>query len=150
MTIDLDKVSFSSAHNAYKNDDQVYSGTITLPTSLLASASSTTTSTFSVATPPVFSEFYAQFTEVLDLLQYAVGTYGNPQWYSIDFAATGDIGIWVTAPGPFQSVITANLIPVINGTSISVQATITNPYSTNITLGALSIPFRFVTYSLAN
>lgn len=148
--VDLTKAILVSDYNAYKNDSVVHIGSITLPTSLTAGQSSLTTMTVGLDIAPNFSQFFAKFTEAFNLTQFSNGIYGNPQWYPIDAAASGACGVWVTAPGPEQSVLTANINPVIIGNTIQVQALIFNPYNTTITLGPLTVPFAFTQYSLAN
>jgi hypothetical protein len=150
MSINLDKVILASPYNSFKNDSVIHTGSITLPTSLTAGQISTTSVDVPLDVSPVFSEFLAYFTEALDLTTYANGTYGNPQWYPGILSASGGVGVWVTAPGGNQGVLTAIVNPIIVGNKITVQAVITNPYSNGITLGALTVPFAFTQYSLAN
>lgn len=150
MSANLDNAILVSTYNAYKNDSFVHKGTITFPTSLTAGAYGIVTVPISLSISPQFSEFSAYFTETLDLTSYANGVYGNPQWYPAVLAASGGVGVWVTAPSGNQGVLTANILPIIDGNSITVQAIVNNPYSNSITLAPLSVPFAFTQYSLAN
>lgn len=150
MSVDLDKVDFASPYNAYKNDGEVYTGTIAFPLSLTANQNGIVNVTIPFQEPPTFSEFYAFFTEELDLTLFPNGTYGNPQWYSIDFSAGGGLGVWVTAPTIHQGVVHGYILPIISGNTITVQAFLPNTYSSTTTFAPLVVPFAFVSYSLAN
>jgi hypothetical protein len=147
--VDLTKAVLVSDYNAYKNDSIVHTGSITLPTTLTAGQNSLTTVTVSLDIAPNFSQFFAYFTEYLDLTTYPNGVYGDPHWYPVDAASSGACGVWVTAPaGNVGSPLTVNINPVIVGTTIQVQAVIFNPYSNSVTLAPLTVPFAFTQYSL--
>ena len=149
MSVDLDKAILVSSHNSFKNDSVVHTGSITFPSSLTAGQSSTTSVVVPLDVSPQFSEFFAYFTEALDLTTYSNGTYGNPQWYPTVVSASGGVGIWVTSPSGNAGVLTGLVLPVINGNQITVEAIVFNPYSNGVTLAPLTINFAFTQYSLA-
>lgn len=150
MSVNLDNVQWASNYNAFKNDNNVYTGTIIMPSSLPATGQSVTTKNFALSSAPTFSSFFAQYTEQLDLIQLPNGTYANQQWYPLEVGALFNVGVWVTAPSAQQGVISGAIYPSINGTTLTVQTVLNNPYNVGITLGPLTIPFAFCTFSLAN
>jgi hypothetical protein len=145
MSVDLSKVVLATSANSFKNDDQIYTGSINFPTSLLASQLSVTTVTVNLSEVPNFSKFYAYFKEYLDA---TVG--GAAQWYPANVGGQWSVGIYVSAPSGYAGWINCAIYPVIEAGVIYVTAAVFNPYSVNITLTALNVPFAFVIYSLAN
>ena len=146
MSADLSKLIFSSSANTFKNDNAVYLGSISFPTSVLASSTASTTTTVTLPESPVFSKFFAFYKEYYDA---RLGT-GSAQWYSSSMPGLGGIPVDITAPSAQAGWINAWLYPVINGRILTVTALISNPYALNITVAALSVPFAFVEYTLAN
>jgi hypothetical protein len=143
--INLDDVIFSSVNNSFKNDGDLYTGSINFPTSLTAGQLSITTTAVALGELPQFSKFYAYFQEFLD------ATIGNPaQWYPCNVGGQFSVGIDVTAPGPEAGWITAGIYPVILGDEVLVTAAVFNPYNVTVTLAALNVPFAFIEYTLAN
>lgn len=150
MSVDLDKVIFSSSYNAFKNDSILTEGSIAFPTTLTSGQAAIVNIVLTLPEAPVFSEFISYFTELFDLSTFPNGTYGNPQWYPGVLSASNFIGVWVTAPAPRKGILQALINPIINGTTLTVQALVVNPYTDILTLAPLSIPFALTSYTLAN
>jgi hypothetical protein len=145
MSVDLSKVILATPYNAFKNDGDLYTGSINFPTSLTAGQLSVTTVPTTLGELPQFSKFYAYFQEFLD------ATVGNPQqWYPAGVGGQWGVGIHVSAPAPNVGWLNAAIYPVILGNTILVTAQVFNPYSNTVTLNALNVPFAFVEYTLAN
>lgn len=152
MTADLSKLVLYTPDNAFKNVNS-YSGTVALPTTLAAGTLSTTTSVVNLTVAPIFTEYFAQFLEIAQ----AIDTYGTAagttplRWYSGNVAGGGfNIGIHVNAPAPRVGWLGASLYPVINGTTVIMTAQVFNPYVDIITFDAITVPFVFIEYELAN
>ena len=141
---DITKLTLYTPDNAFKNVTK-YSGSVTFPTSVLASATITITSSFTLTTPPVFTAFFAQFLELSDALGPSSQ---GVQWYPANIA-NQDIAINVTAPAPDVGYINCSVYPIINGTNVTVTGYFHNPYAANLTLTALTVPFVFIDYALA-
>lgn len=155
MGIDLSKVQLASDYNAFKNDDVLYSGTYNFPTTLTPGFSYISPQTFNIGTVPQFMKFFAYFIHFADepfVLGPPAGV-PNPaylRWYESS-AAFYNIGLNVTGPsGNVGAPLNAALWYTINGTNVTVQGWVFNPYSNNITVSAVNVPFVFVEYSLAN
>lgn len=142
--MDITKLTLYTPDNAFKNVNK-YSGSIIFPTSVLANAAITVTSSFTLTTAPVFTAFFAQFLELSDAL--GPSSQGI-QWYSGNVASQ-DIGINVTAPGGDAGYINCSIYPIINGNTLTVTGYFHNPYAATITLAALTVPFVFMDYALA-
>lgn len=143
--MDITKLTLYTPDNSFKNDNK-YSGSITFPTSLVSGATATVTSVFTMPTAPVFTAFFAQFLELSDAI--GPGSQGV-QWYPANIASQG-VAIHVTAPAPDAGFVNCSVYPVINGTTLTVTGYFHNPYAATITLAALTVPFVFIDYSLAN
>jgi hypothetical protein len=150
MSVDLDLVEFSSSYNSFKNNDILTSGQIVFPTVVTASAVGMATVTLTLSTSPVFSEFLSYFTEFLDLGDYVSPNYGNPKWHPGIIASSGGVGLWVTAPAIHAGLTYGLINVIINGTTMTVEARVPNPYSVDITLAPLTVPFALTSYTLAN
>lgn len=142
--MDITKLSLYTPDNAFKNVNK-YSGSVIFPTSVLASATVTVTSNFTLTTSPVFTAFFAQFLELSDALGPSSQ---GVQWYPANIA-NQDIGINVTAPGGLTGYINCSVYPIIVGSTLTVTGYFHNPYASNITLAALTVPFVFIDYALA-
>lgn len=149
-TFDLNKAQFASTANSFKNDGQIYTGTIDFVTSIPASSFQTVSQTTTLSSSPVFSMLYGYYQEYIDTFQqyYSGSGYNAAQWY--DGNVDNKVGFLVTAPlanaGPLEGLI----YPVINGNQVTVTAIVNNPYGSTITLQALSIPWAFIEYTLTN
>lgn len=144
MASDISKLILYTPDNAYKNIS-VYSGTIHFPTSLSSGQQLTVTSTFTLGAAPSLSKLFAYFTEVAD----AIYSYRGSEWYPGEVASF-NIGIYVSAPSGNVGWLNCGVYPVINGNTVTVTGAVANPYSNSITLNALSVPFVFIDYELAN
>ena len=143
--MNLDNVILATAYNSFKNDGFNYTGSISFPTSLTSNQLSITTTPVSLGELPQFSKFYAFFKEYLD------ATVGNAaEWYPCNVGGQFGVGIDVTAPGGEAGWIQASVYPVITGDTVLVTAAVFNPYNVTITLAALTVPFAFIEYTLAN
>jgi hypothetical protein len=145
MGVDLSKVQFASTYNAFKNNNTLYTGSISFPTSLTSGQQSITTQAVPISVSPQFSKFYANFWEVVD----RISSTSSAQWYEAPISAYS-VGIQVTAPAPNVGVINCGVYPVLIGNQMLVTAQVNNPYSNGITLGALTVPYAFIEYTLAN
>jgi len=150
-TYDLNKVQFASQANSFKNDGQIYTGSIVFATSIPSGSFAQASTTFTLdSSSPQFSMLYANFQEYTDTVQqYFVGSgYNTAQWY--DGNVNNKIGFVVTAPaaqaGPLEGII----YPLINGNQVTVVAIVNNPYAVSITLQALTIPYAFIEYTMSN
>lgn len=150
IPFDLTKVDYTSMANSFKNDNFIYTGTMTFPTSIASGSFVTVTQSFDIGESPQFSMLYAYFQEYLDTSEeYFGGVSFRPQeWYSISI--NSKVGMLVTAPAPQAGPLDAIIYPVINGTTVTVTGLVNNPYSVGITLEALEVPWAFVIYTLAN
>lgn len=148
-SFDLSKVQFTSVANSFKNDAQIYKGSITLSASIPGSSFLTASTTFTLASSPQFSILYAFFQEFTDASQqYFVGSGYNPaEWYQTSVDTR--LGVIVTT-SPFQGPIDGLIYPVINGNQVTVTALVNNPYSSTIAYTPLTIPFAFFYYTLSN
>lgn len=146
MSIDLSKVQLATTYNSYKNDGFNYTGSINFPTSLLANQLSLTTTTVSLGEFPQFSKFFAFYNTAND----AIAGRSNPQWYDANSSGQFQVGIHVSSPPAQVGWISCGIYPVILGQSILVTAAVQNPYSVNITLDPLNVPYSFIEYTLAN
>lgn len=143
--INLDNVIFSSENNSFKNDGDIYTGSISFPTSLTSGQLSVTTTAVNLGEVVQFSKFYAYFQEYLD------ATVGNlPQWYPANVGGQFSVGIYVNSPSPNAGWINCGIYPVIFGDQILVTAAVQNPYSNSISLNSLNVPFAFIEYTLAD
>lgn len=142
---DLSDLIFYSPDNAFKNVNS-YPGSITFPTSVLAGATATVTSVITLTDTPVFTNFFTNFLQITD----AEFSTGSAQWYTSNESGGDDIGIHVTAPAPDVGWLNASVYPVIDGNTVTVTGTVFNPFSGTVTLTALTVPFVFVEYTLAN
>lgn len=145
MATDPEKLILLGNLNSLKNED-TYTDTLTFPTTIGASATATETSTIVLNDNPVFTQFSAKFLEFID----AEAGLGTAEWYSQNVSGNLGVAVHVTAPSGNVGYIKANVVPVINSNVVTVTGTIVNPYSNSITIAALSIPFSFVEYTLAN
>ena len=145
MALDLTKLILYSPDNALKNVNK-YSGTIVMPTSLTANQISTTTVTFAMSDAPVFNELFCFYKDIVD----AIYTTGSAQWYSSNNAGHASAGVHVNAPAGNVGYLSFFIVPTINGSNLSINAILINPYSNGVTLDPLSIPFNFIEYTLAN
>lgn len=144
MSADLTKLALYSNANAFKNDDMAYTGSITFPTSVAASTTAATTSSFTLGSSPQFTKFFANFQELTDAQLLG----GAAQWYPAN-VAYGNVGIY-TPTSPFAGWLGAYLYAVINGTTVTIRAEVHNPYSSTVTFNTLTVPFAFIEYTLAN
>jgi len=144
--IDYSKLQYHSSLAGYKNDGKLYTDSITLPTSMTASQQLITSSSpITIATSPEFCLFFAKFQDFTDLT-FGVGA---AQWYPTFVGATNNGGCTITAPSGSAGPLNFSINPVINGTTVTVEVLINNPYSNSITIAAQTIPFAFAEYSLA-
>lgn len=141
----LSDLVFYSPDNAFKNVNS-YPGSITFPTSVTAGATATVTSVINLTDTPVFTNFFTNFLQITDA---EFGT-GSAQWYTSNESGGFDVAVQVTAPPIHVGYIGAAIYPVIDGNVVTVTGVIPNPYSDNLTLTALTVPFVFVEYTLAN
>jgi len=149
-TYDLSKVQFTSEANSFKNDSNIYTGTINFVTSIPAGSFQTVSQTVTLDSSPQFSQLYAYFQEFADATQqYFFGSgYNTAQWYQSNIDTK--LGVVVTAPAFDAGVLDGVVYPVINGNQVTVTAIVNNPYSSTITLQALSIPWAFIEYTMTN
>lgn len=147
---DLNNVQFSSEANSFKNDSIVYTGTLTLPTSVPAGSTGIAFANFTLSAVPQFSQLYAFFQELTDGIQQdTVGSgYNTAQWY--DGSLNNKLAVRVTAPVGSTGVFGGLVYPIINGTQVQVQAIYSNSASSTVTLAPLTIPFAFIEYTLTN
>lgn len=146
MSIDYTKVDYHSDLAGFKNDGVLYTGTIDIPTSLTAGEKKIVSATpITIATSPEFCMFFAKFQDYTDLTFSGTGA----QWYPGFVGATANVGCTVTAPVGSAGPLNISINPVINGTTVTVQVWVNNPYSNSITIAAQSIPWAFVEFSLA-
>lgn len=152
MTVDLSKVELATTYNSYKNDNAVYTGSFTTPTTLTSQQQYLATQSVTLATLPQFSKFYANFQEWADMFEQFSGNldFNGPEWYPCNVGGYENIGLTVTAPVAQKSVIQASVYPVILAGTLIPTLYINNPYSVTITLTAVTIQWAFVVYSLAN
>lgn len=145
MSVDLSKLILHSGFNAFKNDGNVYIGSISFPASMTTGQFYTTTVSFTISSSPQFTRFFAFFRETVDATLLG----GGAQWYPGN-VAVGSVGVHVNAPAPNVGYLNGAVYPIINGNTVTVKAELKNPYGNSITLDALSVPFAFIEYTLAN
>lgn len=148
MTVDLTKLILDTPYNSFKNVNK-YLGTLSFATSVLAGATLAPTTNIILTDTPVFTAFYCNFLENID----ATFGVGSAQWYNIGAASAvnPNIGILITGPAPHVNEWSGcTVYPVINGNTLTVTGNFHNPYAVNLTLQALSVPFVFIEYTLAN
>lgn len=146
---DLSKVQFSSEANSFKNDGDIYKGTINFVTSIPSGSFQTVSQTTDLAETPQFSILFGYYQEYTDAFQqYNGGSYNTAQWY--DANVNNKIGFIVTSPAPSAGPLDGLLYPVINGNQVTVVVIVNNPYGSTITLQAKSIPWAFVSYTMTN
>jgi hypothetical protein len=150
MSVDLSKAQFSSTANSFKNNGTLYSGSVVFPTSIASGSFSQSSQTVTLDAAPEFSMLYAYFQDFSDSFQqFLVGSgYNTAQWYQS--TVNTKAGVVVTAPAPQAGVLQALIYPVINGNTVTVIGLINNPYSVAITLQALTVPWRFIIYTMTN
>ncbi len=148
-TPDLSKLILYTPDNAFKNVNS-YSGSVTFPTTLAAGSVSSPTTVVQLTDTPVFTVFFAQFLEINDAtFLYGFGAGTTPKrWYAGNVA--NYIGIHVNAPAPNVGWLLASIYPVINGNTVTMTGYVFNPYGVGVTFDALSVPFVFIEYTLAN
>jgi hypothetical protein len=148
--IDLSKLQYYSGANSFKNDGTLYSGTMTFPTSIPSHSFVVTTHTETLAETPQFSMMYAYFQEYLDHAQQDIGSseFNAAQWYQT--SVNTKIGLTVTAPSGSAGPLDALIYPVINGTTLTVTGLVNNPYGDAITITALDVPWRFISYTMTS
>jgi hypothetical protein len=147
MSLGQSRIDYDSGSMGFKNDGNIYTGSIDIPTSLASGEKRVVTSApLTIAAQPEFCLFFAKFTEYYDVL-YATGV--GAQWYPLNVGAQFAAGLSVTAPAGSAGPLNYGINPLLNGTSVSVQLTIINPYSNAITIAPQTINWAFVGYSLA-
>lgn len=151
MTVDLSKLIYESNYEAFKNDFNIYKGSISIATSLPIHANVTATSSLIIQESPQFSMFYAFFQEYFDTLQQvSVGSgFNAAQWYGVEVGAFYSVGT-VIPTGTHAGPLNAALYPIINGNTITVNLVQNNPYADAITLTAQTIQYAYIEYTLAN
>jgi len=146
---DLSKLQYFSGANSFKNDGFIYTGSIAFPTSIAGGSFVTTTQSFTLSSAPVFSMLYCYYQEYYDAAQQnTIGSgYNGPQWYQA--SVNSKLGL-VIPSGVHAGVIDATVYTVIDGNTVTVTGLVNNPYSTAITLNAVSVPYAFIEYTLTN
>lgn len=147
---DLSQLILYTPDNAYKNVN-VYPGSISFPTSLTAGQTATVTTTVNLEDNPVFIQFFGNFLEIVEAISlYGTGTGTTPKrWYSNNIGGSFGIGLHVTT-SPHTGWINGGIFPTINGNVATVSAIVINPYSSTVSLNAVTVNFSFVEYTLAN
>lgn len=144
MNVDLSKVILDSNYNAFKNNNS-YPGSITFPTAVPPATISvpfTATSTsFTLIEAPVYSVFFAKFTEFIDGLTGSV----DLQWYAA-LVASDNVAYFDPAHSP---ALPGQLQLSLNGTVATVTASVINQ-TANTYHVTLVVPFVFIDYTLAN
>lgn len=148
MSLGNSRVAYDSASLGFKNDGTLYTGTVSIATSLTAGQQLITNGTpITVAQNAEFCLFFANYTEYYDVL-YSTGV-GN-QWYPVNVGALGSAGCTVTAPSGSAGPLNFNIVPLITNGTITVQVIQNNPYPNSITISPQTVSFAFAEYSLAD
>lgn len=133
--IDYTKLNFASQINTFKNTG-VFSTSITTPTSLAASASSTVTSIVNLSESQVFVFARAEYVE------FTKG--GSASW---QIFPTFDATVQCTT-APFVGPINYGLWAVVNGSTVTFTGFVQNPYASPISLTQIVIPISYITYTI--
>lgn len=139
MNVDLSKVVLYSGTNAFKNTG-MYPGTLSFPTSAAAGAEAKTTYVINLASPPVFTDFFAYYNDFND--SYMGIT--NKQWYD-----GSGVALYVNT-SPYAGWVTGDIFPVINGKTLTVTASFWNPYDTTVSINPVSVKFALIDSALAS
>lgn len=135
MAVDLDKVIYYSGANSFKNTG-VFSTSITTPSSLAAGATATTSSVVTLSENQSFAYAIALYTEYQK---------GGAAAYQV--IPTFDARVeCLTAP--FVGPINYAVYFTINGSTVTFNGFMQNPYGVPITLTPVTITIRYVTYTV--
>lgn len=147
---DLSKVQFTSLANSFKNDAELYPGSITFSDPIPAGSTLTSSTPITVSSAPVFSTLYAYFQEAQDMTQqYAIGSgYRTAQWYQVSVST--QISVALTTAPYTNTILVGQMYTIINGNQVTVEAKIPNPYAVPVSYVPITIPWNFFIYSLTN
>ena len=142
--VDLSKTLFHSGFNAFKNDN-LFQGTLTLPSSLANNTEYTDTVSFTVAQSDNFMQAYIYSTDYNDSFRYLDDNY-HDYWHALNVSESNLLFdnatfLWFydVTINKVDDIITATLY--IENSSGS---TLTYDHPT------FEVPVAFVDYSLAN
>lgn len=131
--IDYDKLAFASSANTFKNVD-VKNTSITLSGSIGASQERHFTSVVLLSELQLFAFGQAKY------IDFYKG--GAPSWQKMPT-------YFIYSPTTPSGNITTSLLVKINGTTVTFDASMYNPYGHTETIAPLTIPIKYVTYTLA-
>lgn len=135
MSVDLTKTQFSSTTNSFKNTG-VFSTSLTTASSLGAGATDTVTSVITLNETQAFAFASAQYIE------FTKG--GSASWQVVP---TFDVTVQCTT-APFTGPLTYALFFTINGNTLTFTAFTQNPYGSPISITPITIPIKYVTYTV--
>lgn len=146
--VDLSKLQYTSLTNSFKNDSEIYTGTLTLSSPVAAGSFLIASTSFTVASPPQFSMLYAYYQEFGDATQQVLVGYNFnlQEWYQTSV----DCRLGIKPTSPTTTPTDALIYPVINGTTVTINALLNNPYGSTLVYNPVTIPYSFINYTMTN